>query len=167
MERNQMHVYPNALTVHENGDIIFTDSRCRNIVVVNMAEILMHTFGSGIRRNMGKLEYPCAVAVVPSNLPHAGCFVVVDGNSNQILVFGPNYDFRLAFGSGQLKRPRGVVVVPAGVKGAGNIVVVDTGKQRIVEFDMAGSYQSMWKACLLYTSPSPRDRQKSRMPSSA
>ena len=25
----------------------------------------------------------------------------------------------------------------------------------------------LWKACLLYTSPSPRDRQKSRMPSSA
>ena len=24
-----------------------------------------------------------------------------------------------------------------------------------------------WKRCLLYTSPSPRDRQKSRMPSSA
>ena len=24
-----------------------------------------------------------------------------------------------------------------------------------------------WKCCLLYTSPSPRDRQKSRMPSSA
>ena len=24
-----------------------------------------------------------------------------------------------------------------------------------------------WKTCLLYTSPSPRDRQKSRMPSSA
>ena len=27
--------------------------------------------------------------------------------------------------------------------------------------------QAMMKACLLYTSPSPRDRQKSRMPSSA
>ena len=26
---------------------------------------------------------------------------------------------------------------------------------------------SMFKGCLLYTSPSPRDRQKSRMPSSA
>ena len=26
---------------------------------------------------------------------------------------------------------------------------------------------SIWNACLLYTSPSPRDRQKSRMPSSA
>ena len=25
----------------------------------------------------------------------------------------------------------------------------------------------LWKVCLLYTSPSPRDRQKSRMPSSA
>ena len=25
----------------------------------------------------------------------------------------------------------------------------------------------MWGSCLLYTSPSPRDRQKSRMPSSA
>ena len=27
--------------------------------------------------------------------------------------------------------------------------------------------QSLYKFCLLYTSPSPRDRQKSRMPSSA
>ena len=27
--------------------------------------------------------------------------------------------------------------------------------------------QDLYKACLLYTSPSPRDRQKSRMPSSA
>ena len=26
---------------------------------------------------------------------------------------------------------------------------------------------AMWGTCLLYTSPSPRDRQKSRMPSSA
>ena len=30
-------------------------------------------------------------------------------------------------------------------------------------FDMLNTYMS----CLLYTSPSPRDRQKSRMPSSA
>ena len=27
--------------------------------------------------------------------------------------------------------------------------------------------EEWWLACLLYTSPSPRDRQKSRMPSSA
>ena len=30
-----------------------------------------------------------------------------------------------------------------------------------------GGYQAQGYACLLYTSPSPRDRQKSRMPSSA
>ena len=34
-----------------------------------------------------------------------------------------------------------------------------------------GTWMSLWLdmlgACLLYTSPSPRDRQKSRMPSSA
>eukprot|EP01017_Pseudomicrothorax_dubius_P023382 TRINITY_DN25012_c0_g1_i1.p1 TRINITY_DN25012_c0_g1~~TRINITY_DN25012_c0_g1_i1.p1 ORF type:complete len:235 (-),score=49.32 TRINITY_DN25012_c0_g1_i1:10-714(-) len=29
------------------------------------------------------------------------------------------------------------------------------------------SVEAKWKTCLLYTSPSPRDRQKSRMPSSA
>ena len=29
------------------------------------------------------------------------------------------------------------------------------------------NYESLHKVCLLYTSPSPRDRQKSRMPSSA
>lgn len=141
-----MPVHPNALTVHENGDIIFTDCMCQNITAVNMAGIQTHTFGSVVSDRVDKLENRCAVAVVPSNLPDAGCFVVVDGKSNQILVFGPNYDFRLAFGSGRLKRPRGVVVVPAGVKGAGNIVVVDTGNQRIVEFDMGGNYQSMWKA---------------------
>ena len=28
-------------------------------------------------------------------------------------------------------------------------------------------FQMLMKTCLLYTSPSPRDRQKSRMPSSA
>ena len=31
----------------------------------------------------------------------------------------------------------------------------------------AGPSDKTWKTCLLYTSPSPRDRQKSRMPSSA
>ena len=30
-----------------------------------------------------------------------------------------------------------------------------------------GDYDTMMYICLLYTSPSPRDRQKSRMPSSA
>ena len=33
--------------------------------------------------------------------------------------------------------------------------------------DISGVYYTLLKSCLLYTSPSPRDRQKSRMPSSA
>ena len=41
-----------------------------------------------------------------------------------------------------------------------NLTVV----QRINEKNLADDYP---KTCLLYTSPSPRDRQKSRMPSSA
>ena len=34
-------------------------------------------------------------------------------------------------------------------------------------FNFADSYVTIGMGCLLYTSPSPRDRQKSRMPSSA
>ena len=57
------------------------------------------------------------------------------------------------------------------IKNADNIVVIDKGK--IVEsgkheklLDQNTIYADLWN-CLLYTSPSPRDRQKSRMPSSA
>ena len=38
----------------------------------------------------------------------------------------------------------------------------------VLESLMANGVSATWvKDCLLYTSPSPRDRQKSRMPSSA
>jgi DNA-(apurinic or apyrimidinic site) lyase len=41
----------------------------------------------------------------------------------------------------------------------------------IVSYQLSGKGEDWWwefsKYCLLYTSPSPRDRQKSRMPSSA
>ena len=36
-----------------------------------------------------------------------------------------------------------------------------------VEEWLVSAVMSMYTGCLLYTSPSPRDRQKSRMPSSA
>ena len=39
-------------------------------------------------------------------------------------------------------------------------------RRRIMDFIMAAG-QTLLENCLLYTSPSPRDRQKSRMPSSA
>ena len=53
-----------------------------------------------------------------------------------------------------VKQPRAFLRVIA--KG----LVVDLYRRRDVE-------QAFLEACLLYTSPSPRDRQKSRMPSSA
>ena len=39
--------------------------------------------------------------------------------------------------------------------------------EAVVRGYLAGSGWQEYQACLLYTSPSPRDRQKSRMPSSA
>ena len=39
----------------------------------------------------------------------------------------------------------------------------DTGHKLVTSFGATGQFYT----CLLYTSPSPRDRQKSRMPSSA
>ena len=38
---------------------------------------------------------------------------------------------------------------------------------KILSGSVIESYQRLSKACLLYTSPSPRDRTRSRMPSSA
>ena len=43
--------------------------------------------------------------------------------------------------------------------------VVITGEGAL--FSAGGNLQRLNNNCLLYTSPSPRDRQKSRMPSSA
>ena len=40
------------------------------------------------------------------------------------------------------------------------INLLDTGEERVAEYDSENG-------CLLYTSPSPRDRTRSRMPSSA
>ena len=43
---------------------------------------------------------------------------------------------------------------------------LDSGKVRVAE-KINGEWVTHQHLCLLYTSPSPRDRQKSRMPSSA
>ena len=42
-----------------------------------------------------------------------------------------------------------------------------TANQMAQDFDTARKIRDAHITCLLYTSPSPRDRQKSRMPSSA
>src|SRR5680860_241656 len=53
--------------------------------------------------------------------------------------------------------------------GEGNVFILKSdkdGKHVMKEFKMDGD-DMMWKTCLLYTSPSPRDGLLSRMPSSA
>ena len=40
-------------------------------------------------------------------------------------------------------------------------------KERIIESDQNANISVNNKTCLLYTSPSPRDKRQSRMPSSA
>ena len=48
--------------------------------------------------------------------------------------------------------------------------LTNVGDDSPIEFDVNGTgedYIDLANTCLLYTSPSPRDRQKSRMPSSA
>ena len=42
-----------------------------------------------------------------------------------------------------------------------------TPHDSLLPADRTSGYRARWEGCLLYTSPSPRDRQKSRMPSSA
>ena len=45
--------------------------------------------------------------------------------------------------------------------------VIERNKSLLKDKDIALIFREIMSACLLYTSPSPRDRQKSRMPSSA
>ena len=49
----------------------------------------------------------------------------------------------------------------------GALVVIDAVSGVMVQTEKAWAYAEEFQLCLLYTSPSPRDRQKSRMPSSA
>ena len=54
--------------------------------------------------------------------------------------------------------------------GVVNAIVNSVNRRKEIEEvlgQLQGSQSQLSPACLLYTSPSPRDRQKSRMPSSA
>ena len=50
---------------------------------------------------------------------------------------------------------------------AARIICVDPSPITTLQYKDPNATYLMGRACLLYTSPSPRDRQKSRMPSSA
>ena len=66
------------------------------------------------------------------------------------------------------KLPENIKIFPIGV--GSNLIVRDGGIRGVV-IRLGSSFNKITfdgnKICLLYTSPSPRDRQKSRMPSSA
>ena len=63
----------------------------------------------------------------------------------------------------QLRRVETNQVIEPGVDRGGNGIIIAENESVIVIKWPGSSY---W-ACLLYTSPSPRDRTRSRMPSSA
>ena len=54
-----------------------------------------------------------------------------------------------------------------GVMRAREVIMKDAYSFHIDEASLVEMFEHMHTTCLLYTSPSPRDRQKSRMPSSA
>ena len=60
-----------------------------------------------------------------------------------------------------------VVVVGAGAAGLPAAIMAREQKASVIVLDENYSIGGHAMFCLLYTSPSPRDRQKSRMPSSA
>ena len=47
------------------------------------------------------------------------------------------------------------------------VLVLERGAPLTHGTDYVGEHRAPWETCLLYTSPSPRDRTRSRMPSSA
>ena len=68
--------------------------------------------------------------------------------------FGPNKVLQEI----NLELPAGMITVLMGANGA--------GKSTLVKI-LCGVHQADAGSCLLYTSPSPRDKRQSRMPSSA
>ena len=58
------------------------------------------------------------------------------------------------------------------IKAAADLISEDTPNYqyvagRLINYHLRKQVYNLYQTCLLYTSPSPRDRQKSRMPSSA
>ena len=70
---------------------------------------------------------------------------------------------------------RKVTAIPATITKYTAVPIGSKRKRRVAGYarvstdheDQVTSYEAQVDYCLLYTSPSPRDRQKSRMPSSA
>ena len=69
------------------------------------------------------------------------------------------------------KKHFSIVIPPPNVTGSLHMghALNNSLQDLLVRFYRMNGFETLWQpgTCLLYTSPSPRDRQKSRMPSSA
>ena len=70
----------------------------------------------------------------------------------------------LIVGMGGLGSPAAMYLAAAGV---GHLIIADDDIVELTNLQRQIAHEYRNLGCLLYTSPSPRDRQKSRMPSSA
>ena len=98
-------------------------------------------------------------------------------------IFGPVKDYECLCGKYKRMKYKGVICEKCGVE----VTLQRVRRERMGHIDLAAPVAHIWflkslpsrigqlldmtlkglERCLLYTSPSPRDRQKSRMPSSA
>ena len=119
-----------------------------------------------------KVEAACSYNTQPSDQMsiqgsyHAVCYDAQgnvkweDGIKNLVTTVGKNLTLDTILGNSAA----GAVVM--GLKGTGTANVADTQASHASWLEV-GLANAPTYSCLLYTSPSPRDRQKSRMPSSA
>ena len=118
--------------------------------------------GLGIGTSMNSLKFAVALTVLAS-LGLAGCSTDLGGRvlaNNYASVRDAGYQLP-AVPLSKLPRQYQRQIVKYQTDEKPGTIIVDTNAKHLHLVLEDG------KACLLYTSPSPRDRQKSRMPSSA
>ena len=113
--------------------------------------------------------WPLAIAKTESKILKEGTGEKVDKNAtlkvNYVGVNGrTGKEFDSSYKRGTTADFPLAQVVPGFAKG---LVGKHQGDRVLIMMPGSDGYDSQGGACLLYTSPSPRDRQKSRMPSSA
>ena len=82
--------------------------------------------------------------------------------SDELVIAGKQFSSRLIVGTGRYRTNEDMV---AAIEASGTAMV--TVAIRRLNLEDPTEKTTLDYICLLYTSPSPRDRQKSRMPSSA
>mgnify|MGYP002681907517 CR=1 FL=1 len=163
---------PTGIACDAKGDVYVVDTNNHRVQKFDgkLGGYLMK-FGS--RGNgEGQFNAPWGIAIDRVR----GYIYVVDSANFRVQKFDMSGEFIMSWGSfgngdGQFYFPRGIAVDQAD----GTVYVVDMGNHRVQKFDTSTNVLpqllTKWggssEACLLYTSPSPRDRTRTRMPSSA